>query len=206
MVNVDEKWIKMQHGMLDFLEINPEFFRWRGKQKPDLSTRRGRDVVLAKLAASMRNKPLPSVPKTVPDEAVSTILSVYYGFKDTDRIKTEHLASMAAENFVGYLLERYIWEVGEAFGWIWCHGEIVNKVDFIKAHQNGTYTLLQIKNRDNSENSSSKSVRDGTDIKHWFRTFSRTGETNWPKFPDPELKPLLSEAGFTSFVMDYLAD
>jgi hypothetical protein len=110
---------------------------------------------------------------------------------------------MAAENMVGELLERYIDSVLSKHGWVWCCGALVKHVDFIKKEDNG-YRLLQIKNRDNSENSSSKAIRDGTTIEHWFRTFSRTGRTNWEAFPDKSLKSHLSEVGFVSYVEKYI--
>ena len=62
-----------------------------------------------------------------------------------------------------------------AYGWHCCWGETMKSIDF--CNEDGQ--LLQIKNSDNSENSSSKAVRDGTEIKHWFRRFSKTGKTNW---------------------------
>jgi hypothetical protein len=63
--------------------------------------------------------------------------------------------------------------------------------------KDGWYAL-QIKNRDNSENSSSKAVRDNTDIQKWFRTFSKTGKTNWDNLP-----PLMSDCGFSE--CDFIA-
>ena len=91
---------------------------------------------------------------------------------------------MAAENIVGDLLERYLAKILEPKGWVWCAGSIVIAVDFIMRGDATKWNLLQIKNRDNSENSSSKKVRDGTEIQHWFRTFAKTGETNWSHLDD----------------------
>ena len=108
---------------------------------------------------------------------------------------------MASENIVGDILERYIASIIEPKGWIWCAGSIIKSVDFIRKN-NDKWELLQIKNRDNSENSSSKAIRDGTSIKHWFRTFSRKKQTNWENFPDPTVT--LSEAGFRRFLIDYI--
>ena len=82
--------------------------------------------------------------------------------------KRIHRDSMAAENFIGNLLESYLDRKLSNYGWVWCCGEMVKSVYFINPESNG-FTLLQVKNRDNSENSSSKSIRDGTTILHWFR-------------------------------------
>jgi hypothetical protein len=52
----------------------------------------------------------PKTPETIPDIMVSYILEVYFDYPciDTPRISKEHQHSMAAENMVGSLLERYI--------------------------------------------------------------------------------------------------
>ena len=135
---------------------------------------------------------------------VSLILKKFYKqpSEKLNDIKIVHQYSMAAENMVGELLERYIDSILSNHGWVWCCGALVKHVDFIKLEKNN-YRLLQIKNRDNSENSSSKAIRDGTTIQHWFRTFSRTGKTNWDAFPDTQLKSKLSEEGFVNFVENY---
>ena len=69
----------------------------------------------------------------------------------------------------------------------------------------GEWRLLQIKNRDNSENSSSMAIRKGTSIEKWFRSFSKKTDTNWDQFPDENVKGLVSEEGFRAFVREYLA-
>jgi SinI restriction endonuclease len=63
---------------------------------------------------------------------------------------------------------------------------------------------LQIKNRDNSENSSSSAIRNGTPIQKWFRSFSKKAKTNWNNLP-PSMQPYkLTEDGFRNFVSEYL--
>lgn len=150
----------------------------------------------------------PERPKTIPDELVGVILTDYFGedVAQIESIKQTHLLSMAAENIVGDLLERYLASVLEPRGWIWCSGSVTRSIDFIKQLKGETpeWICLQIKNRDNSENSSSAAVRKGTDIEKWFRTFSQTGKTNWDAFPDETVKEHLSEERFIAFVKDYL--
>jgi hypothetical protein len=113
---------------------------------------------------------------------------------------------MGAENLVGDLLERYLASVMEPRGWIWCSGAMVKAVDFVKSptQVGEKWRMLQVKNRDNSENSSSSAIRAGTNIEKWFRTFSKKTGSNWDKFPDPTFRTLLSEAAFKAFVRDYL--
>jgi hypothetical protein len=163
---------------------------------------------LAELYANGRNPTVPKPPETIPDEMVSIILNEYFDIdsEKLDDIKREHSLSMAAENMVGDLLERYIASVLEPHGWVWCAGSAIKAVDFIKAPSKpgGKWQLLQVKNRDNSENSSSSAIREGTEIGKWFRCFSKKAKTNWDTFPDAVLKVHLSESNFKSFVTEYL--
>ena len=112
---------------------------------------------------------------------------------------------MAAENIVGDLLERYLAEKLEPSGWIWCSGTSVKAVDFIHYDEkNNEWNLLQVKNRDNTENSSSSKIRDNTTIKKWFRTYSQRDATNWENFPDEVSSKNLNEEDFRAFVKNYL--
>ena len=158
--------------------------------------------------ATARDHHAPKAPTTVPDEMVSVILHEYFDIPvvDLDRAKREHLLSMGAENFIGDLLERYLASVMEPLGWIWCSGAVVRAVDFVKppSQSGGKWRLLQVKNRDNSENSSSSAIRNGTDIEKWHRTFSRRAGSNWSEFPDSALRAHLSESAFKAYVRNYL--
>lgn len=189
--------------LYEFLISNPDTFNWRGN-KPNLETIDGLDSLAEKYFDSKYKILIPSTPKTVPDEMVSVILENFYNHPTSQhkQIQIEHQHSMAAENIVGELLERYIDGVLSTEDWVWCCGALIKHVDFIKKESDG-YKLLQIKNRDNSENSSSKAIRNGTAIVHWFRTYSKTGLTNWQSFPDAQLKEKLSEEGFIKFVEEY---
>ena len=192
---------KSINTLISFLSENPEELGWRGKNKPDPKTNHGREKIAEKFLISKRKPILPNDPTTVPDQMVSELLCIYFKYPRNrlNEMKVEHQHAMAAENMVGALLEKYIDSVARDFGWVHCVGELVKKVDFI-TYQNNQWRLLQVKNRDNSENSSSSAIRNGTDIEKWFRTFSRTGQTNWHNFPDKRLVGLLSEDKFISFV------
>ena len=157
-----------------------------------------------------RNPRAPQAPSTIPDELVSVILTEYFGIpvQDIERAKREHALAMGAENLVGDLLERYLASILESRGWIWCSGAMVRAADFIKppSATGGSWRILQVKNRDNSENSSSSAIRVGTTIEKWHRTFSRRAGSNWAAFPDAYLRQHLSEDAFKDFVRDYLRD
>lgn len=163
---------------------------------------------LAKIFANARNPRAPKPPQTVPDKMVSLILHEYFGCDEAalEKIQTEHALSMGAENLIGDLLERYLASVIEPLGWVWCSGSTTKAVDFIKPPEtsSGKWQVLQVKNRDNSENSSSSAIRNGTDIEKWFRTFSKKEGSNWENFPDKRLSSLLSEENFQNFVISYL--
>lgn len=120
--------------------------------------------------------------------------------QDLAAIKYGHRLSMSAENIAGALLEEFVATQLLAFGWHCCWGETMKSIDF--CHEDGG--LLQVKNSDNSENSSSKTVRDGTNIQHWFRRYSRTGKTNWPALNElaniKDKRSNLTEDAFRMFV------
>jgi hypothetical protein len=191
--------------MTCFIRENPAALVWRRKIKLDLATIEGTNALAEKYISARNTKIKAAIPSTVPDDAVGKIMQNFFGYDEasTNRIKLEHQHSMVAENMVGALLEKYIASRIEPDGWVWCAGELVRSVDFIKQEENGQWSLLQIKNRDNSENSSSAAIRKGTDIKKWFRTFSRTGKTNWGNFPITNLTSPLTEDGFMVYLKEY---
>ncbi len=191
-----------------FLSEHPERLSWRGNTKPKVETQAGLDRLAKKYFSGYRRSDFPAKPGTIPDQMVSIVMQVAYGYSasDAENIKIEHQQSMCAENCVGALLERYLDSGLRQHDWHWCCGEFVKAVDFIKRNSDGTWVTLQVKNRDNSENSSSSAIRNDTSIQKWFRSFSRTGETNWNNVP-PAMKNLgLSEEGFIAFATKYLAD
>jgi hypothetical protein len=195
-------------GIIQFLETEPAAASaMRGQGSPEIGSKDYIHIQATAFAAS-RNPRSPQPPTTVPDEMVSVILHEYFDvpLADLNRAKHEHLLSMGAENLIGDLLERYLASILEPRGWIWCSGSMVKAVDFIKPplELGGQYRLLQVKNRDNSENSSSSAIRNGTYIEKWFRTFSRREGSNWGAFPDTTIRPLLSEQAFKDYVSSYL--
>jgi hypothetical protein len=189
-----------------FLSENPEYMSWKGKNVPSVYIEAGLKTLADRYFSSYRKSDFPAIPGTVPDEMVSIVMQEAYGYTkaQSEKIKIEHQHSMCAENCVGALLERYLDSVLRSSGWHWCCGSFVKAIDFVKKNDDGTWLVLQVKNRDNSENSSSSAIRNGTSIQKWFRTFSRTGKTNWENLPELMRGYDLSEEGFILFSRQYL--
>lgn len=155
--------------------------------------------------AAGRQSKGPVMPKTVPDEIVKDVLEMAYSVPPDmlEEAIIYHREAMGAENFIGWILESYIASEAEPLGWVWCSGSMIKAVDFIYPINRENWKLLQVKNRSNSENSSSSQVREGTSIEKWFRVHARTGKTNWSTFPDQELRTKLSEEKFRDYLFNW---
>ncbi len=115
-----------------------------------------------------------ATPKTAcTDPAIRTIVQNTQGLNTKLAIEGEltHNLFMSAENIQGNLLEEYISNNIRKYGFIWCKGNTLRAIDF--CNSTGT-VLLQIKNKSNTENSSSSNIRSGTTIKKWFRLGTKT--------------------------------
>jgi SinI restriction endonuclease len=144
-------------------------------------------------------------PGTVADPIVDTIVGARLSGLSTDQlsqIKFAHRLSMSAENILGLLLEEYLAEILAEYGWHCGWGEVVRHVDF--CHNDGA--LLQIKNRSNSENSSSSRVRLNQPIEKWYRVDAKTGQYQWSEFNQRYNTDRFSEAGFIEFVQWVLTE
>ncbi|MEY4978431.1 MAG: hypothetical protein RLZZ352_701 [Pseudomonadota bacterium] len=200
---VDAQVVSSFICILDFLRLNPD--RVSGRGHTDLSTMTGIKKLYGRYRTAYLKPVFPSEPRTTPDELVSLILQQAYGYTETrcEQIKLDHQRSMGAENCVGALLEKYICYKSASDGWAWCCGELVKATDFIKK-THSSWLQIQIKNRDNSENSSSSAIRNGTDIQKWFRTYSKTGKTNWENLPNCFKDYGMSETDFHQFCIHHL--
>lgn len=107
------------------------------------------------------------------DPAIGIIVKVSQELSDEQIATGEkyHNLFMSAENIQGNLLEEYIAANVRAYGFLWCAGNVLHAIDL--CNTDGT-VLLQIKNKSNTENSSSSTVREGTTIKKWFRVGTKT--------------------------------
>ena len=153
---------------------------------------------------TQRDTTRPQLTNNVTDPLVTEIATGLFGIEPSQisQLLNDHKVAMAAENKIGSLLEEYIASIMEPKGWIWCSGNIIKAVDFIKfpANSSNKPVLLQIKNRSNSENSSSANIRKETTIEKWYRLDAGTGQTRWNKFPDSQGVTLLTEKGFEKYV------
>ena len=125
---------------------------------------------------AMNNLPSQRIanPKTsCNDPAIRIIVQHTQQLSDKAALKGEHIHNMfmSAENIQGNLLEEYIARNVSTYGFLWCNGNIMRAVDFCNASGS---VFLQIKNKNNTENSSSSNIREGTTIEKWYRLSTRT--------------------------------
>jgi hypothetical protein len=114
------------------------------------------------------------------DPAIQTIVQIATNsdISFAERMSAYHNLFMSAENIQGSLLEEYISNSIRPYGWIWCNGNVLRAIDFCSIDGE---IFLQIKNKSNTENSSSSAIRIGTDIKKWYRLGTQT--RNGKKLP-----------------------
>lgn len=142
-----------------------------------------------------------NLPGTVADPIIEEIIGARISTLtevELEKITFAHRLSMSAENILGLMLEEYLSDNLREHGWHCAWGETVKSVDFV--HEDGR--LLQIKNRSNSENSSSSAIRYGTKIEKWFRIKANKVEYMWDDLNKICGATSLSEASFTRFVQD----
>jgi len=152
--------------------------------------------------ASLRASNLPG---TVADPAIEGIIGARLSNlsqNDLSKITYAHRLAMSAENILGLLLEEYLAENLLDAGWFCAWGETVKSVDFV--HKDGS--LLQIKNRSNSENSSSSAIRSNTSIKKWYRIEAVRIQYRWDALNSMCNVSHLSEQNFMEFVTKTLKD
>lgn len=106
-----------------------------------------------------------------------------------DNYVTGHFLYMSAENMNGSILEEYLCKVLEPEDWLWCAGAVYKAIDFCYFGEDHT-VLLQVKNKYNTENSSSSAIRVGTDIIKWNR-LNRPSKAS-PDLPIPNWDKLRS--------------
>lgn len=211
-VDSENNLIESFSQICNFLADNPDRISWRtSKENPDIPSvynENGLSKLASRYFLSYEKTVFPSAPSTTSDEMVSIVMQEAYGYsvEECNKIKISHQQSMSAENCVGALLERYLNSVLCSKGWYWCCGDFVKAIDFLTKDSTGKWFAIQIKNRDNSENSSSSAIRNGTSIEKWFRTFSKTGKTNWDNLPELMHGYELSEDGFIAFSRSYLQE
>lgn len=117
--------------------------------------------------------------------------------KEVNKIEIGHSIFMTIENITGDLLEEYLDLKLKPHKWYCCWGSSVDAVDFCTIDGR----TLQIKNSDNSENSSSSRVRADTVILKWYRRIStKENKYNWEELQKITGCKDLTESDFNSFV------
>jgi hypothetical protein len=164
---------------------NDILLRWLKKYKSGLDLR-----------MSQRHS---KIPRTVPDSAVDLIVRANLSHLTSNniaKIRYAHRLAMSAEYVLGLLLEEYLAIELRRFGWHFAWGNTLRSIDF--AHEDGR--LRQIKNRSNSENSSSSRVRLGTSIDKWHRVNATTGDYRWDDLNRAHKTGKFSEEKFRKFI------
>ena len=130
---------------------------------------------------------------TCNDPAIRVIVQATQGtdVSAAEAGEKNHNLFMSAENIQGNLLEEYIASKVRSYGFLWCEGNVLRSVDF--CNTDGSL-FLQIKNKSNTENSSSSNIRAGTLIEKWFRlgTQTRAG-VRLPRFKWTDLNQIISQ-------------
>jgi len=144
------------------------------------------------------------LPRTIADPIISAIIQARLTGLTTahlEQIKYAHRLSMSAENILGLLLEEFLADKLARHGWFCCWGESMRHVDFC----NVDGSLLQVKNRSNSENSSSSRVRINQPIAKWYRVDAVNGSYQWSYWQDKyNNDDNFSEEKFIDFVQQVL--
>ena len=197
------RWVKDSAIYEVFLvcSVHPELFSTPRKGVEDLRTYftkwvKSFDSGFENRASKRAGKPVSTIADPMVDKIIGTATKL--SEEKVKQIVSAHRLGMAAENILGLLLEEYIAKNVAAKGWFCCWGNAVRSIDFISNRGE----LLQIKNRSNSENSSSVRVRDNTKILHWFRIDATNGKTQWSELEKMTGATKLSEEGFGDFVVE----
>lgn len=212
-IELEEIELKSLEAIFDYLKVFPE--KLTRKKNHELTNKKintpfkdspeMRSWVINKYLKSIQQKKYSTKRTTVPDELVSLILEKVYKYDVSQRanIQKSYIDQKQVEQkVVGDLLQKYIAKEGFKYGYYDASGEILRTIDIIKKGKNGKWISFQIKNSDNTKNSTvSKGTE--TEIIKWERRKSKTGETNWKSFPDEELRIKLSEKGFQDFIWKY---
>jgi hypothetical protein len=182
-------------------ELSPSPKKFKGKDYESLAK-----VWLTKYQKSFDSRisqRISNPPGTIADPLVNKIISTRLNgltAENLTQIEYAHRLSMSAENILGLLLEEFLAEQLIDYGWHCCWGEVISHVDFC----NVDGSLLQVKNRSNSENSPSASVRVNRPIEKWYRVNAKTGLYRWSYFNEKYDTTRFSEDEFGSFVHEAL--
>lgn len=146
------------------------------------------------------------------DPAMVTLIKSALRVDDVtlEKYLTGFFVCKSAVDLNGNILEEYLASVLEPIGWYRCNGAIYRAVDFCYLHHEQAI-LLQVKNKYNTENSSSSAIRNGTKIIKWNR-LNKPCANDRNKQPKPNwsalqtivnnkiAKPLLTEERYLDYI------
>jgi hypothetical protein len=195
----DQNLEKSFLNLLGFLSTNPEFIvKLRGNNPPDFGTLE----YMAKTAEMFAAGRIISAPVNSGKTSDPLLGGLFQQLNSSSDSEVEnairiHGDFMVLENKVGKILEHYLAARLEPLGWVWCSGDFVDKIDFVKIVSGKGHELLQVKNKDVTENSSSSKGR-GT-VPKWARLKGKKAITDWQNFPDLDARKLVSEVDFLAY-------
>ncbi|ENM3908799.1 DNA topoisomerase IV subunit B, partial [Vibrio cholerae] len=117
---------------------------------------------------------------TYDDDINDTIINAIRSDINMNTINEASKLLKRSQMAIGNLLEEYLAEELAVHGWYMAWGETVKSTDLVSNKNE----RLQIKNRNNTENSSSSQVRNGTDIIKWHRLNASNGTKYWSQLVD----------------------
>jgi len=209
-MNIDEEFKIIK----EFVDTGEALFKKPGKKaKYKYGDKKHLESLKQSFLRGRNTKINISEPETITDEALWEYIKLKKKLTDdkVNELSKYHKIAMSIETKIGSLLEGFIFKYISKHDWIWCSGNILQDIDFIKKdideNQNITWVLLQVKNSDNSENSASARVRVGTNIIKWYRRFSKIKDKdNWSelvkivKENDKDLIQNLSEKNYVKYL------
>ena len=193
--NSDVILTKCVDSTSDYLTANPA--DWA--KEPPISREKIADDI-----GKFFSKPMGLKPRTtMPDELVSDMLELIGGVSSSQRVEVQkqYNAQKQIEMMIGDFLEMYLLKHANQYGWVQS-GNCIRGTDMIKKNEDGSWFKLQVKNSDNTPNSSSKGFVADKAIT-WKRRNSTKGTQYWDEFPDTQVRPHISEIGFNDFIKGY---
>ena len=117
--------------ILEFEKDNPGSLSYPKKAKYKRLSAEHKDLLKYKFKTN-RIKSF-SITKTAPDNAVYNFLQNKFNYTDEEikLVIKYHNAAMGAENIIGHYLEEFINENLSDKDWVWCSGNVLDKIDFI---------------------------------------------------------------------------
>ena len=195
--NPEDVLQKCIHFTKEYLESNPE--DW--SKKSPITT----EEITSDITKTFEKAPSINRRTTVPDELVSDLLELLCEVPSTERqqVQSRYNQQKQVEMSMGDFLEMYILKHAFQYGWIQS-GNCIRGTDMIKKNDDGSWFKLQIKNSDNTPNSSSAGFIRSKKATPWARRHStKKGTYYWDEFPDTNVSQHLSEIDFKNCIFHY---